>query len=155
MTSDYSYFRCDLARERLLLTGDAAGFFDPIFSSGVYLATWSGKLAADLVARAHAERRVLSRREQRHYTRGVKRHARVFQKLIVAFYDDDAFEVFMTEQVPWDLSPGLTSIVAGCARLSWPLWWRFNVFLLVCRLQRTFPIVKRRTRAETRSQSTA
>lgn len=143
VTSDYSYFRRDLAQERLVLAGDAGGFFDPIFSSGVYMATSSGKLAAEMVARAHAEGRGLTPREQRSYTRTVKRHAAVFQKLIAAFYDDDAFDVFMCEVVPWDLSRGLTSIVAGYADLNWALWWRYKVFLTVCRLQRYWKIVKR------------
>lgn len=142
VTSDYSYFRRELARERLLLAGDAAGFFDPIFSSGVYMATWSGKLAADLVARAHAEQRGLTSREQRRYTQTVKRHAGVFQKLIAAFYDEHAFTVFMANIVPWDMGRGINSIVAGHARLTWPLWWRFNLFLLVCRLQRRWKFVK-------------
>ncbi|MBL9187737.1 MAG: tryptophan 7-halogenase [Opitutaceae bacterium] len=143
VTSDYSYFRRELAQERLLLAGDAAGFFDPIFSSGVYLATWSGKAAADLVARAHAGGRDLTPRERRAYTRTVKGHARVFQGLIEAFYDEDAFDVFMTDPVPCDISRGLISIVAGHARLTWPLWWRFRAFLLICRLQRHWKIVRR------------
>ena len=143
VTSDYSYFRRDLAQERLVLAGDAGGFFDPIFSSGVYMATSSGKLAADVIAKAHAAGRDLSRAERRGYTRTVKRHAAVFQKLIAAFYDDDAFDVFMCEQVPWDLERGLNSIVAGYADLNWGLWWRYKVFLTVCRLQRYWKVVKR------------
>ncbi|MBL9202562.1 MAG: tryptophan 7-halogenase [Opitutaceae bacterium] len=143
VTSDYSYFRRELALGRLVLAGDAAGFFDPIFSSGVYMATWSGKAAADLVAKAHAANRDLTPLERRTYTRTVKRHAGIFQKLIAAFYDDDAFDVFMTEPVPCDISRGLISIVAGHAELTWPLWWRFRAFLLICRLQRHWRIVKR------------
>jgi len=142
ITSDYSYFRRDLAQERLVLAGDAGGFFDPIFSSGVYMATSSGKLAADLVARAHAAGRGLTPAERRGYTRAVKRHAAVFQKMIAAFYDDDAFDVFMSQQVPWDLSCGLTSIVAGYVDLNWSLWWRYKVFLTVCWLQRYWKIAK-------------
>lgn len=142
VASDYSYFRQELARERLVLAGDAAGFFDPVFSSGVYLATMSGRQAALLVARAQAERRPLTRAEQRGYTRSIKRHARVFQNLIEAFYDEDAFDVFMCRIVPWDLSRGITSIVAGHAKLTWPLWWRYRVFLGICRLQRYVRVVK-------------
>jgi flavin-dependent dehydrogenase len=143
VTSDYSYFRRDLARERLVLAGDAGGFFDPVFSSGVYMATSSGKFAGEIVARAHREGRGLTLGEQRRYTRTVKGHAAVFQKLIAAFYDDDAFDVFMCETIPWNLKPGLTSIVAGHAELSWPLWWRYRTFLAICRLQRFWKIVKR------------
>lgn len=142
VTTDYSYFRRDLAQERLMLAGDAGGFFDPIFSSGVYMAMSSGKLAADLIARAQKDGRALTLAEQRRYTQTIKRHAAVFERLIKAFYDEDAFEVFMCEQVPWDLSRGLTSIVAGCADLNWPLWWRYKLFLLICCLQRHWKIVK-------------
>lgn len=140
VTSDYGYFRRELAQDRLLLVGDAGGFFDPIFSSGVYVAVDAAKRAVELVARAHAENRVLTRREQRHYTRVIKSHAATFQKLIAAFYDNDSFSVFMCKDVPWNLTPGLTSIVAGHAKLVWPLWWRFHVFLLVCKLQRFWNI---------------
>jgi flavin-dependent dehydrogenase len=143
VTSDYSYFRRDLAQDRLVLAGDAGGFFDPVFSSGVYMATMSGKLAADFVSKANAEGRSLTASERQGYTRAVKKHAAVFQKLIAAFYDDDAFDVFMCEQVPWDLERGLNSIVAGYADLNWGLWWRYKVFLTVCRLQRHWKIVKR------------
>lgn len=142
VTSDYSYFRKELARDRLLLAGDAGGFFDPIFSSGVYMATWSGRKAAELIAQAHAEKRVITRAEQRSYTKAVKRHAGTFQQLIAAFYDNDAYDVFMCEVVPCDLAPGLTSIVAGHAQLTWGLWWRFQVFLLICRFQKHFKFIK-------------
>lgn len=142
VTSDYSYFRKNLAAERLLLAGDAAGFFDPIFSSGVYMACLSAKNAVELVAQAHADKRALTEKERRRYTKTIKDHASVFQKLIAAFYDDDAFEVFLCQKVPWDLSPGITSIVAGHAKLTWALWWRFQIFLIVCRLQRYWKVVK-------------
>ena len=141
VTSDYTYFRHELAQERLLLVGDAAGFFDPIFSSGVYMSLWSAQLAMDLVARADAAGRGLTLREQRAYTRAIKHHAGVFRRLIAMFYDNQSFAVFMCEEVPWNLMPGLTSIVAGHAKLTWPLWWRFKVFLLVCRLQHWFKMV--------------
>jgi flavin-dependent dehydrogenase len=142
VTSDYSYFRRELAQERLVLAGDAGGFFDPIFSSGVYMATSSGAMAADIVARAHAAGRDLTVAERRKYTRTVKRHAGVFQKLIAAFYDHDAFDVFMCEPVPWDLQRGINSIVAGYANLNWGLWWRFQVFLMICRIQRYWNVVR-------------
>jgi hypothetical protein len=138
VTSDYSYFRRELARERLLLVGDAAGFFDPIFSSGIYMALWSAQLAVRLITRSDATGRPLTERERRNYTRTVKAHAEVFRRLIAVFYDNRSFALFMSEQVPCDLMPGLTSIVAGHTKLIWPLWWRFKMFLLVCWLQRWF-----------------
>lgn len=141
VTADYSYFRRELAGERFILAGDAGGFFDPIFSSGVYMACYSAKLAAALIVRAHRAGRVLTATERSGYTRSVKAHAGVFQKLIAAFYDNDSFSVFMCPRPPLGLSPAITSIVAGHARLTWPIWWRFKVFLLVCRLQRRWHLV--------------
>jgi len=141
VTSDYTYFRRELARERLLLVGDAAGFFDPIFSSGVYMSLWSAQQAVKLIVKADETGRTLTVSERRLYTRAIKHHAGVFRRLIAMFYDNESFAVFMCEEVPWDLMPGLTSIVAGHAKLTWPLWWRFKIFLLVCRLQHRFKMV--------------
>jgi flavin-dependent dehydrogenase len=143
VTADYSYVRKEFASPRVLLAGDAACFLDPVFSSGVYLSTRSAEVAVAAIARAHAEGRPLSRAEQRRYTRDLKAQCAVFRRLIDVFYDNDSFSVFMTQKPPLDLNRGLISIVAGHARLTWPLWWRFMVFLAVCRLQRFLPLVKR------------
>jgi hypothetical protein len=106
------------------------------------MAMSSAKNAVELIDRAHRLGRPLLARERNKYTVGIKRHARVFQRLIAAFYDQNSFDVFMCQQVPWDLARGLTSIVAGHAKLTWPLWWRFHVFLIACRIQRHWKIVK-------------
>jgi flavin-dependent dehydrogenase len=45
--ADFSYRSASLYGDRWLLTGDAAGFIDPIFSSGVFLAVFSGEKCAD------------------------------------------------------------------------------------------------------------
>lgn len=141
VTSDYTYFRKELAKERLLLVGDSAGFFDPIFSSGVYMSLWSAQTAVRLAVKADAGKRTLTPGERARYTKDIKTHANTFRKLIQTFYDNKSFEVFMCSPVPWDMMPGLTSIVAGHAKLTWPLWWRFNLFLLVCKIHRRFSIV--------------
>ena len=143
VTADYSYVRRDFAFPRIVLAGDAAGFYDPIFSSGVYLSTHSAQQAVAAIGTAHRSNRPLSPRECRRYTRGLKKHCYVFRRLIEVFYDNDSFSVFMTQKPPLDLQPGLTAIVAGHARLTWPLWWRFQVFLTVCRLQKFLPMVRK------------
>src|SRR4029079_1759853 len=45
--ADFSYRSARLYGDRWLLTGDAAGFIDPIFSSGGFLAVFSGEKCAD------------------------------------------------------------------------------------------------------------
>jgi len=143
VTADYSYVRREFAGPRYLLAGDAAVFYDPIFSSGVYLSTNSAQLAVAAIARAEAAGRALTAGERRRYTRELKAHCAVFRALIAVFYNNDSFAVFMTQKPPLDLNRGLISIVAGHARLTWPLWWRFRVFLLVCRIQKYLPLCKR------------
>src|SRR5207237_7599362 len=49
LEADFSYRSARLYGDRWLLTGDAAGFIDPIFSSGVFLAVFSGEKCADVL----------------------------------------------------------------------------------------------------------
>jgi flavin-dependent dehydrogenase len=141
VTADYSYFRRELARGRCVLAGDAGGFFDPIFSSGVYMSLWGAEQAVRMVARAHGAGRSLGASECARYTRRVKRHAGVFARLIESFYDNAAFSVFMTPRPPFDLERGINSIVAGHAALTFGQRWRLAVFELCCRIQRRRPLV--------------
>jgi flavin-dependent dehydrogenase len=143
VTSDYTYFREKLAEGRFVMLGDAAGFFDPIFSSGVYVGLSSARDAVALIARAQRENRALNPRECARYTKQIKRRATVFKDLIASFYDNDAFSVFLCAKPPLGLDRGVNSIVAGHAKLTWPIWWRFKLFLLVCRLQKRFALVDR------------
>jgi flavin-dependent dehydrogenase len=46
---DYSYRNTKLCGHRWMLAGDAAGFIDPVFSSGVFLAIMSAEKAADVL----------------------------------------------------------------------------------------------------------
>jgi flavin-dependent dehydrogenase len=48
-TKDYSYRASRVAGDGWVLVGDAYGFLDPLYSSGVLLALKSGQLAADAV----------------------------------------------------------------------------------------------------------
>ena len=48
-TRDYSYRSTQCAGDGWVLVGDAFGFLDPLYSSGVLLALKSGELAADAI----------------------------------------------------------------------------------------------------------
>ncbi len=50
VTKDYSYRAKEVAGHGWVLVGDAFGFLDPLYSSGVLLALKSGQLAADAIA---------------------------------------------------------------------------------------------------------
>jgi flavin-dependent dehydrogenase len=53
-TKDYSYRSKQVAGNGWVLIGDAFGFLDPLYSSGVLLALKSGELAADAIVQAIA-----------------------------------------------------------------------------------------------------
>jgi flavin-dependent dehydrogenase len=48
-SADFSYRVTKLTGDRWMLAGDAAGFIDPVFSSGVFLALLAGEEAADVL----------------------------------------------------------------------------------------------------------
>ena len=54
-TKDYSYRSKQVAGTGWVLVGDAFGFLDPLYSSGVLLALKSGELAADAIAEGLAK----------------------------------------------------------------------------------------------------
>jgi flavin-dependent dehydrogenase len=142
-TSDYSYRYAELASDRSLLVGDAGGFIDPIFSSGVHIATKSGQVAAHLILRADGQRRRLTKAEQRQYTRQVHRYMDVYRDMILMYYDNRAFEVFMCPQNRFRLVDTVNSIVAGNMRHTFGMWWRVRLFHLILAIHRRVPIVPR------------
>ena len=55
VTKDYSYRAKEVAGNGWVLVGDAFGFLDPLYSSGVLLALKSGQLAADAIVEGLAK----------------------------------------------------------------------------------------------------
>ncbi len=141
VTSDYSYRARRFASRRLLLVGDAAGFLDPMFSTGVFMALLSARSAARAVIKAHGQRAPLSRWAQWWYTYNLRAHFGVFENLVLAFYDNASFSVFMDRSPPLELARAINAIVAGNSRPPWKVLWRYWTFLLVCRLQKRWALV--------------
>jgi halogenation protein CepH len=83
---DYSYDRTVLWCPGMVLVGDAACFIDPVFSSGVHLATYSALLAARSINSTLAglvpEDRCFAEFEARY-----RREFALFRDFLVAFYD--------------------------------------------------------------------
>ncbi|HLG59856.1 MAG TPA: tryptophan 7-halogenase [Vicinamibacterales bacterium] len=83
---DFSYCHTAFWRPGLALIGDAACFIDPVFSSGVHLATYSGLLAARSVntwlAGGVSEQRAFTEFQNRYL-----REYKYFHDFLVAFYD--------------------------------------------------------------------
>jgi flavin-dependent dehydrogenase len=145
VTADYTYSFSSYSGPRYLLMGDAAGFIDPIFSSGVYLAMNSATKAADRVLAAHAEGRQLNSEEQSSYTVELKNEVRLIRDLVEVYYDDKGYSVFMSPTERFKLFQSVNSIVAGNTNPAFSLRWRFRLFLLICKLNRYFRLAPDQT----------
>jgi flavin-dependent dehydrogenase len=147
--SDYSFagdftFRLERnAGPRWMLVGDAAGFIDPIFSSGVMLAIKSGYLAAQQVVKADLAGKPLSAADQRRYTREVGKMCKVFLNMIKMFYSDNGFEVFMSPEPDPRIKSAVNNLVAGRTDLTWGLRVRVWAFYAICALQKFLPLAPR------------
>ena len=144
-TADYSYrFETFAPHPRVFFVGDAAGFTDPIFSSGVMMAMKSARVAARLMGEADAAGAAgLSPAQRRLYTRDVNRMMTVYVKMITAFYDNPSFELFMHPAPVLNIPSAIVAIVGGATELPFRLWWRMKAFYFFCWLQRRFAIAPR------------
>jgi 2-polyprenyl-6-methoxyphenol hydroxylase-like FAD-dependent oxidoreductase len=136
--SDYTYRHLQNAGPRWLLIGDAAGFIDPIFSSGVMFAIKSGYRAASAVLTADRNGRPLEARAQARYTREVGKMCEVFLNMIKMFYNNRSFDVFMTSRPPFGLERAVNNLVAGNTDLGLGLRLRVWMFYAFCTFRRLF-----------------
>lgn len=88
---DYSYQATAYWRPGMVLIGDAACFVDPVFSSGVHLATYSALLAARSINSVLAGT-VDEEAAFREFEARYRREYSVFYEFLVAFYDMNSTE---------------------------------------------------------------
>jgi flavin-dependent dehydrogenase len=110
--SGYSYSIERLTGDRWLLIGDAAGFLDPVFSTGVYLGVRSAVRAAEAIDRALAKGS-WSRREFRDFERSLAHTYRVYREYVEDFYRPEFREVLMHPTDRLQLRQAVTSLLAG------------------------------------------
>ncbi|WLP90905.1 tryptophan 7-halogenase [Gordonia sp. NB41Y] len=91
LRKDYSYANTRFWGNGMVLVGDAACFIDPVFSTGVHLATYSGVLAArsinSVLDGTMTEERAFTEFEGRY-----RREYAVFYEFLSAFYDMEQSE---------------------------------------------------------------
>ncbi|MSQ94336.1 MAG: NAD(P)/FAD-dependent oxidoreductase [Gemmataceae bacterium] len=93
-TKDYSYRSKQVAGDGWVLVGDAFGFLDPLYSSGVLLALKSGELAADAIAEGLSKNDVSAAQLGKWgemFNRGVDR----MRRLVCEYYDGFSFGKFV------------------------------------------------------------
>jgi flavin-dependent dehydrogenase len=93
-TKDYSYRSKQVAGPGWVLIGDAFGFLDPLYSSGVLLALKSGELAADAIAEGLAKNDISTGQLGKWgpmFNKGVDR----MRRLVCEYYDGFSFGNFV------------------------------------------------------------
>ncbi|MDX1390546.1 MAG: tryptophan 7-halogenase, partial [Acidobacteriota bacterium] len=108
---DFSYLSTRIAGDGWVLAGDAFGFLDPIYSTGVYLALKSAELAADSILSAFRENDFSAARLGSHgdaYVAGME----ALRRLVYAYYDANfSFHEFL-ERFP-DCREDLVNFLIG------------------------------------------
>jgi flavin-dependent dehydrogenase len=110
VAKEYSYRSRQVAGDGWVLVGDAFGFLDPLYSSGILLALKSGALAADAIVAALAAGDVSAERLGcwgPGYVAGLER----MRKLVCAFYDGLNFGRFVRSHP--DRKALITDILIG------------------------------------------
>lgn len=87
VTGEYSYRTRFCAGDGVVLAGDAFGFLDPVFSSGVFLALKSGEMVADAASEALASGLPVAE-DFRSYGERLSQHIETMRKIVYAFYDE-------------------------------------------------------------------
>jgi flavin-dependent dehydrogenase len=139
--ADFSYYNRRLAGDRLLRVGDAAGFMDPIFSAGVFLAMWSGKLAAEAVQDSIAVGR--PGRRFAAYEKRVRKGLRFYWRMVESFYTTPFMELFLHPSDHCELFSAVIGALAGEVEGNWALRWRLQYFFLLVKIQARWPMVPR------------
>jgi len=141
-TGDYSYRNTRLTGDRWILAGDAAGFIDPVFSTGVFMALLSGQQAADLIEIA-----LTTPQRARHhfqaYERNLNRVMDLYLRFVTAWYQDGFIDIFIRPETRLKLPEAINAVLAGNLGRSWAVRWRMEVFYLLVKIHRRFPIVPR------------
>jgi geranylgeranyl reductase family protein len=142
--TDFSYRNTKLVGDRWLLAGDAAGFIDPVFSSGVFLAVMSGELAADVLCEAFDHPKRVARLFVR-YERRVNKAMDVYLRFVHSWYQKEFIEVFVHPQEILQIPQAVNAILGGNIGGSFAINWRMRIFYLIVWLQRYAPLCPRLT----------
>jgi flavin-dependent dehydrogenase len=109
-TRDYSYRSKQVAGHGWVLVGDAFGFLDPLYSSGVLLALKSGQLAADAIADG-LDKGDVSPAQLGAWGQGFNEGVDRMRRLVCEYYDGFSFGNFVRHYP--DLRNTVTDLLIG------------------------------------------
>ena len=126
-TGNYSYAAKSVTGDRYLMVGDASGFIDPVFSTGVYLAMNGAFLGADTVAACldHPERAPAA---LRHFERETKRGIGRFTWFIYRITSPAIRKLFMRPSNKFRIEEAVLALLAGDLEANSPIRSRISLF---------------------------
>ncbi len=111
VTKDFSYRANRIAGNGWVLVGDAFGFLDPVYSSGLFLALKSGEMAADTINEAF-EKEDFSAEQLGGFGADFVAGMEAIRKLVYAFYTKDFSFARFLKRFP-ECQQGIVDILSG------------------------------------------
>ncbi|HYH07358.1 MAG TPA: NAD(P)/FAD-dependent oxidoreductase [Thermoanaerobaculia bacterium] len=143
---DFSFRMRNLVGENYALIGDAAGFLDPIFSTGVFMAMKS----ADMVVDGVLLRLNSGTMEYLHdYESKMQRGLDKYLRFIEHFYDRDFLEVFLQPSERWGLLDAVVGVLAGDVFSNHGNFFKLWLFFQLVKLQKRHGVIAPRIPWET------
>ncbi len=139
---DYSYRNTRLTGERWILAGDAAGFIDPVFSTGVFMGLLSGEQAADAIGIALKTPQRALHHFQR-YEKNLNKVMDLYLRFVTAWYKPEFIDIFVRPEERLMLPQAVNAVLSGNLGRIWSVRWRMEIFYLLVKIQKYFPIVPR------------
>jgi len=134
---DFSFMMNGRTGKNFAMVGDAAGFLDPIFSTGVFMAMKSADIAADAIEqRLQTGSMLLLRRYDRTFQSALDRYFRFIDN----FYRREFLEVFLQPKTDYGLIPVITGILAGNIFIT-NNRMKLALFFLFVRIQKLFGVI--------------
>jgi len=139
--SDFSYTNRKLVSDRVVRVGDAAGFIDPIFSSGVMLAMHSGQRGAQVVHAALTAGKTMTL-AMRRYEWSTWKHVSRFWQFIDKFYTKHFAQLFFQPSNKFRMVCAINCVLAGRPEMTFATWWRLRFFFALVWIQKRFSLAK-------------
>lgn len=140
--SDYSYRNTSLIGDRWMLAGDAAGFIDPVFSTGVFLGIRSGEEAAEALHEALKNASTRAAAFSR-YERSVNRVMDLYLRFVNNWYKPHFGEIITHPVDKLRIPATVNTVLAGNLSNSFAIWWRMQFFYFIVFLQKYLPVCPR------------
>jgi 2-polyprenyl-6-methoxyphenol hydroxylase-like FAD-dependent oxidoreductase len=149
-TGEFSFRSKRLTGDRWVLAGDAAGFIDPVWSSGVFIAVLSGEKAADMLDRVLREP---ARRpaEFNRYERRIGQVMDLYVRFVTSWYTQEFAEVFFYPKEFFKVVLAVNSVLAGSEKQLPEVRWRLWLFRFLVFLQKRFAMIAPRMSLQPKS----